>query len=746
MVRGGEEMSGRSVDPASAVGESQSNEEEGSLIWPLPEGGPFGGRFIAIGQWLRSLAGILGRELDAGRGFLWVPVAFGVGILVYFALPNEPSLVAVALLALGPALLAWRSRRHVVLARTLMIAAAVVTGVGVAKLRTDLVASPVVPREMTTGVTGWVAHRDTADRNGARVLLRVHGIERLAEARTPRAVRITIRSKAAQLSVGDAIAVTARLSPPSGPLIPGGYDYARAAFYDRFGAIGFAYGGAKPVDIGPAPFDIRVYRPLAILREAIRLRVVEVLPGEAGHIAAALIMGDQGGISDETQESMRASGLGHVFSISGLHMVLVAGTAFWLIRALLALSPTLALTRPIKKWAAAGGLLVAAFYLGLSGAEVATQRAFIMLAIMFVAVLLDRRAITLRNVALAALVILISSPESILSASFQMSFAATIALVAAYEAISLRADRRLSLVNVVSTGVGHRVRQWVSAMFLTSLVAGLATTPFGIYHFQRLAPLAVLANLAAMPVVGLLIMPMALAAVALMPFGLDQFALVPMQWGINWMLLVSDQVASWSEGIGGLAIASAPGLLFVTAGFLWLTLWREKWRLAGIAPMLIGVAFAFATTAPDVVVDGNAKAVAVRGVDRHYRILSGRDARFEVENWLRYDADTRLPDAPDLTEGVRCDSLGCTARTGDAEIVALVEQREAFDEDCRLADVVISRLKAPDACANVAIVIDGSRLRRFGAHALYRHEATPGGLRIETAYPAIRRPFMPPVD
>ena len=321
------------------------------------------------------------------------------------------------------------------------------------KLRTDFVAAPMLQREMTTTVTGWVEAREATTSDGARVYLRVAAMSGLKPEATPIRARFTVRARAAEIAVGDAISVKARLQPPSGPVQPGAYDFGRVAFYDRIGAIGFAYGGAKPADLGPAPFQIRLMRPLADLRETIRRRIVAALPGDNGRIAAALIMGDQGAISEKTQDDMRASGLGHVLSISGLHMALVAGSVFWLVRALLALSMRLALTQPIKKWAAAAALAAAVFYVGLSGGGVATDRSFVMLAIMLIAVMLDRAALTLRNVALAAAIILLAWPESLLSVSFQMSFAATLALVAGYEAFRDLADRRLALVDAGTYGI-----------------------------------------------------------------------------------------------------------------------------------------------------------------------------------------------------------------------------------------------------------------------------------------------------
>ena len=491
-----------------------------------------------------------------------------------------------------------------------------------------------------------------------------------------------------------------------------------------------------------APLKIRLIQPLAHLRDAIRIRIEQPLPGDYGHIAAALVMGDQRGIAEATQDAMRASGLGHILSISGLHLALVAGSVFWLIRALLALSPTLALNYPIKKWAAGAALGAATFYLGISGAEVATVRSWVMLAIMLGAILLDRRALTLRNVALAALVILVFSPESLLSISFQMSFAATAALIATYEVISGRADRGLTLVDARERTVFGRVRETVFTLFLTSLVAGLATAPFGAFYFQRIAPLTIVANMAAAPAVGFIVMPMALASVLVMPFGLEAIPLTVMQWGLAWMVIVAEHTAAWSEGLGGVPALPAGALLLMVAGFLWLTLWRERWRLLGLAPIVIALPIAFLVVRPDVLIDESATAAAVRGDDGRFSILGGKGADFEVENWLRADADTRTVDAADLARGVACDLLGCAGRLADGTVVALTNRRDAFVEDCRMAAIVVSRFDAPPGCASHALVIDRAALDRFGAHAVYVEES---GLRVETAYPEVRRPFMPPV-
>ncbi len=727
---------------------SDGAEATGRAHRPLPFGPP--------GRW-RTLVGLAGaagpaiaatfeREIDAGRGFLWLPVAFGVGILAYFALPAEPWLPALAAAATGLIATAWRARFRTPLFRVVVVASCLACGLTAAKLRTDGVSAPMMAREATVTMSGWVAAREEAGKSGARLALRVHAMSGQRGGATPRLVRVTVRSKAETLSVGEAITLRARLQPPGGAVMPGGYDFARVAYYQGIGAVGFAYGAAKPApEIGPAPLAIRLSEPLAHLRDAIRRRIEAALPGDTGHLAAALITGDRGGLSEPTQDAMRVSGLAHMLAISGLHMALIAGTAFWLIRAALALSRGLALNRPIKKWAAAGALAIAAIYLGISGAGIATQRAFIMLAIMLSAVMLDRPAISLRNVALAAFVILALAPESITTASFQMSFAATLALVAGYEAITLWRERRINFDTGAASGVLGRVRRAATSLALTSLIAGLATAPLAAFHFQRVAPLTLVANLAAMPAVGTVVMPMALAALVLMPFGLEALPLTVMGWGLDWVTAVAGQVAAWTAGHGVVAAMPLLSLGLTAAGFLWLALWRERWRLAGLVPMALAVPVALTAAHQDVLIDDRGITAAVRGADGRYAVVNGKGETFVVDNWLRADGDGREPGDPTLTTAVVCDALGCVAPLGTGGgRVAVAGSAAALEEDCRMAAVVVSRLLAPADCG--AFVIDGGQVARHGAHALTMTGMAASGrpvFRVTTAYGDVRRPFMP---
>ena len=330
---------------------------------------------------------------------------------------------------------------------------------------------------------------------------------------------------------GSAVEVRLRLRRVPEPVMPGGFDFSRKAYFAGLGAVGFSLSPAQQLNEAPKPpFDIRLRAKIDGLRHEIERRILEATPGERGAIVIALITGERGRIPEETVQALRNSGLAHMLAISGLHMALMAGSLFWLLRAGAAAFPALALQYPIKKWAAVLALLGGGFYLAISGGSIATQRAFLMMGIVFTAILLDRPALTLRNVAIAACVILALFPESLLEVSFQMSFAAVTALVAVYERTSKR--DKPSAGNHSFWGRAARKAVWyVGGIALTTLVAGIAVAPFAAFHFHKLAQYSLIANLAAMPPFGLVVMPAALVALLTMPFGLEALPLQVMAWG-----------------------------------------------------------------------------------------------------------------------------------------------------------------------------------------------------------------------
>jgi len=415
-------------------------------------------------------------EIAAGRLLPWLAVAYGFGIVLYFTAGHEPlwwAAVALAAICIVAAVLARRRATGFVMA---LGVAAIASGFAVATVRTALIAHPVL-RFSTSGVTigGFVELREESQHTD-RFVLRVDHIEGGRMEEKPQRVRLSVKRGMAP-AAGSYVEVKAMLDPPMQPLEPGSYDFARDLFFQGIGASGFVRGSIKIV--APPQSQGALQSADAIvqdMRDDIDARIRAVLPGDPGAIAAMLINGRRDSIDNHLYDAMFVSGIGHVLSISGYHMAVVAGMIFFLFRAGLALIPGLADRAPIKKWAAFAALLVTAFYLVLSGNQVATQRSFIMIAVVLIGVMADRPTLTMRTLTVAALIVLFFAPEAVVHPSFQMSFAATLALVAGYErgAVKVRAGRDSSL--------GARAALWgvneIVGLTLASLLAGFATTPY----------------------------------------------------------------------------------------------------------------------------------------------------------------------------------------------------------------------------------------------------------------------------
>ena len=399
-------------------------------------------------------------------------------------------------------------------------------------------------------------------------------------------VRVSVRKGTAP-AVGSFVEFKARLSPPLAPLRPGGYDFARDMYFQGIGASGFVLGRIRTTPPEKAPsLWLRYAAVIAGLREAIDQRIRAVVPGDQGAIASALITGKRDALTAPVFDAMYASGIGHVLSISGYHMAVVAGIIFFVLRASFALMPAFTGRHSIKKWAAFAALCVAAFYLLLSGAEVATQRSFIMIAIVLVGVMVDRQTLTFRTITVAALGVLLLVPEAIVHPSFQMSFAATLALVAGYQ-------QGLPWMNGgAETPLGARIALWggreIAGLLIVSLLAGTATIPYVAYHFHRISSYGALANLLAMPVVSAWVMPSGILGVLALPFGLDGYCWKLMGAGIDWMIFIAVWVTGLPGAVGRMAAFGTGPLLLCSAGLVLVCLFRTPLRLLGAA--LIGCA------------------------------------------------------------------------------------------------------------------------------------------------------------
>ncbi|GLH75923.1 competence protein ComEC [Bradyrhizobium sp. SSBR45G] len=658
-------------------------------------------------SWARAEAG-------PGRLLPWVPIAFGAGIALYFSADHEPVLWVSAALACALCVGAALMRRHPLFPAAVMIAAAA-SGFAVATVKTARVSHPVLARTLySASLSGFVEARDIRERSD-RIVLRVTAMESQRSSVTLARVRLAVRKGTAP-DVGSFVQLKARLLPPLAPVHPGSYDFARDMFFQGIGASGFVMGTITTVTPPQAAgLGLRYAAAMQGLRDAIDARIRARLDGDERAIATALLTGRRDAIAPDVNDAMFISGLGHVLSISGYHMAVVAGVAFFAIRALLALIPGLTISHPIKKWAAAAALVAAAFYLLLSGAEVATQRSFFMTAVVLIAVMVDRRAVTFRTLAVAAMIVLIAAPEALVHPSFQMSFAATLGLVALVQ---------FGLPKLFATpdsSTTQRIALWggreLSMLLLASLIAGLATTPYAAYHFHRITPYGLLANLAAMPVVSAVVMPAGLLGLLAAPFGLDGPWWTLMGWGIDWMIAVTRWVAALPGAVGRIPAFGVGPLIVASLGVILIGLLRTPLRWSGAVLLAAATMWAAATPLPDILISGDGRAVAVRGGDGRLHVMrTGKDV-FVTREWLAADADARLPADPALGDGASCDEAGCVLPMADGRLVALTLRADALGDDCARAALIVARA-APSSC--VAAVVDRARLQHQGALILLR--------------------------
>jgi competence protein ComEC len=518
-------------------------------------------------------------------------------------------------------------------ARLCLIAALLpAAGFGAAAVRSLAVAAPVLPYAMTANVEGRIIGLDLSDSGRPRVLFDQVVIHGLAPERTPERVRISLEPDTPEelLRPGLRLLGYARLSPPAAPSEPGGFDFRRMAWFMRLGAVGYArtpmLETAGRDRAGPA-------QAMLSLRLGLSRAIQRAVPGREGGFAAAILTGDRSGVDPVGLGALRASNLAHLLAISGLHMGLVSGFVFAMVRYGLAAVPGMALRYPTKKIAAIVALVAGAAYLALSGANVATQRAFIMTAVVLVAVLLDRPAFTLRAVALAAMIVLAARPESLTTAGFQMSFAATTALIATFEWLRGRTWWR------ETHGEAWRYFRPVLAVAVTSLVAGAATAPFSAFHFNTLSQYGLLANVLAVPSMGLVVMPAAVVAALLAPLGLAAPALWVMQLGIRYILEVAEFVAGLDGAVRAVPAGPIVSLALITLGGLFAMLWRGRGRALGLLPAAAGLVVWAAADRPDILITEDGRLFGIR--TETGRVLNtARGNSFAAGIWLGNDGDT----------------------------------------------------------------------------------------------------------
>ena len=648
---------------------------------------------------------------------LWLPVWLGAGIGLWFGLAWEPGRAAYALAA-GLVVLAmavWFSGpdalRMLAAALALMAAGFLLAGV-----RAHGLAAPVLGFRYYGPVEGRIVALDRSSGDYIRLTLDRVVLHNVDPARTPAFVRVALHGDQSQITPepGQRVMMTANLMPPAGPASPQSYDFRRNSWFAGLGAVGYV---RAPVLLAapPEPGDwaLAGHRLRMRLSAAIQARI----PGQPGAVAAALMTGDRSGIAEATNASMRASNLYHIISISGLHMGMLAGFVFAALRYGLALVGNLALHLPVKKIAAGAALVAASIYLWLAGPNVATERAYVMAATMLVAVLLDRRAISLRTVAVAALVLLLMEPESLVEPGFQMSFGATVALILVY--------RPWAAVQRYVPGL----LKPVAMLVISSLAAGLASAPIAAAHFNRMPEYGLLANFLAVPVMGTAVMPAGVFAALAAPFGLAGPPLWVMEQGTRWMILVSDWVAGLDGAQRALPVPPEAVLPMLALAAACAVLGRGALRLAALVAALGAFWLWGAGERSLLMIAPEAELVGLMTPEG--RALSKSGAGFVAETWLAEDGDTATPEAAYARPGWTGPNGAREAVLAGRRVVHLTGKGavDRLPEACTDAAIVVLAAKAPDAGPRDCLLFDLVSLRGTGAVSISLDSA---GLRVTT--------------
>ncbi len=690
--------------------------------------GRAGGFAVRLARLFSAFSEAFETEIALRRMFLWLPVAAGAGVVAYMSADREPALWMLVPLAATLGCLAFLTRGWRIGFMLLCGLCAFFAGELSAAWRSARVAAPVIDKVTIGVVDGFIEQMDFR-RAGARFILRVRSIEGLAPDATPFRVRLTTR-RAPPFEAGAYVKLKARLLPPAHASLPGGYDFAQDAWFARIGGVGNALGRieiAQPR--GPAGPVLEAMMALDRGRNALARRIDAIVGGDAGAIAAAMVTGKRDLLSESAKDVIREAGIFHIITISGVQMTLVAAIFFVGFRRLLASIPTLALRYPIKKWSALLAMAGAIFYDIATGSRVGTERALFMTLIMLGAVLFDRQALTMRNLAFAALIVIATEPESIMGASFQLSFAAVAALVAVYEArmAAAAAERQDAAAPRARPVEGERLRLFwrgcrsllshgPGGLFFATFCATAATASFMAYNFHELSPYVLVGNPLTLTVIEIFAVPGALIGTLLYPLGLDAWVWRYVGLGIDGVMWAAAEVGKLPFATVHLPAFAPWSIIFLTLALLSAVLWRTGLFRATAAPLAaIGLCGALAGPSFDLAVAPGGEAAAYRAADGSLAVLAARPSPFAAEQWLRADADGR-PAAAGLRKDA-CDRLACVGHLADGRSLSLVFDARAFAEDCGRADIIVTPLRAPTGCA-ARLVIDRDALKETGALTL----------------------------
>ncbi len=656
---------------------------------------------------------------EAPRHFLWLPVAFAAGIALYMGLSEEPSPYLFQTLTVAAALLGWRLRARfgaLMLGVVVLLAGAAWANMATLRQETTVLREALSPRPVT-GIVRYIQRTE----HGVRLTLDSVSIKNYPPQITPPRVRISLRLKADSVlplpHIGDAVSVMAGLRPPMGPALPHGFDFARYFYFRGIGAVGYGLppwtvmGESTPHTLAERFWDWRIRTTDDI---------IAALGKGTGSIAAGLITGDAKAISETDFEALRASNLYHIIAISGEHMVIIAGVIFVGLRLAALLLPRRLAFRPeVKTAAAIITLVLVTAYLFVTGLPISAVRAYWMIFLVLMAVILRRKVNAMRSLSLAALAMLVWDPASLLEPGFQLSFVATVAIIALVE------SRLLMLPAGQEIGRLRRAWHMLVTMLLISVVAEAATAPLVIAMFNNLSLYGVFANMVATPVVSLFLMPTVALYFILLPLGLQGAALWLMDWGIRALLGIAHAVAGLP--FAQLFVPSIPsyGVALCVMGFLWLCLWQARGRRMGLVAILLGLTTLAFNQPPDMLVGGELKQIALR-TDEGYALARGRKNAMIASLWANGLGYRELPKAPE--SNWRCDALGCAATVGQ-HAVAFPKDAAAVTQDCTQASLLFTPL-ADIRCDSGARVVNQSVLAGNNVVGVW---FSGGDIRVETS-------------
>lgn len=648
---------------------------------------------------------------EEARFFFWLPVCLGAGMALYYALHDEPGLWLHAALPLLIGFLFIRKRLPRFIALLVLALLLAAAGASYAKFRTDAMGLTMLKAPLPIrSVSGTVHALQYVDK-GVRITLSDVVIKGLEAVDTPGSVRVSFRARhMPDLTLGQRINLRAALLPPSGPAMPNAFDFSRYFFFRHIGAVGYAI---PPILIEGETSRSGILEWIDETRDRMTAAIHRTLPGANGAVAAGLITGDDAAIPEQVNEELRAANLLHIIAISGAHMVVIGGIVFVALRCVLVLIPGFGQRPAVKSITAFLTLLAITAYVAITGFELSAVRAYVMLAFVLIAILVRRDTDPLRSIALAALVMLLYDPSDITEPGFQLSFAATLALIAAFDVWF-----RDSLLEGAS--LLQKLIRMFGFLCLTTIVAQAATTTIILFHFNNFTPYGMISNLILTPVVTFIIMPMVALYFVFLPFGTEQWALYLLDYGIDAMLYVARSVAAWPHALSYLPAVTEWGIALAVFGLLWLCLWQSRARRYGAIAVIIGTASLFTVQGPHLFLGPRAGQIAM---DTHkgYVMLRGRSGSLFAELWANGTGNAHFTEyrlAKPLKEA-ECTRDSCVINTAGTRI-HISHTVADIKKGCPDADIWISGYhffpEERARCGSAMTFIDRNDFDAKGAH------------------------------